>query len=60
MDHLNVVLQVFEEHQLFDKYSKCEFLLRFVEFICHIISSEGVEVDAKKSSCWKIGLGYWL
>ena len=29
-------------------YSKCEFWLRSVTFLFHIISSEGVEVDQRK------------
>ena len=28
MDYLGVVVQVLKEHQLFAKYSKCEFWLR--------------------------------
>ena len=47
MNHLRVVLQVLKEHQLFSKYSKCEFWLRSVAFLGHIISSEGIEVDPK-------------
>ena len=49
IDHLRVVLKVFKEHQLFAKYSKCEFLLRSVVFLGHVICSEGVEVDPKKT-----------
>lgn len=49
MVHLKVVLQVLKEYQLFAEYSKCEFWLKFVAFIGHIISSEGLEVDPKKT-----------
>ena len=55
MNHLRVVLQVLKEHQLFAKYRKCEFCLRLVTFICHIIYSEGVEVDPRKTEVVK----YW-
>ena len=48
MDHLMVVLQVLKENKLFSKYNKCDFWLRWVTFLCHIISSEGVEVDPRK------------
>ena len=37
MDHLRVVLQVHKECQVFAKYSKCEFWLRSVAFLGHII-----------------------
>ena len=49
MNHFNVVMQVFKEHQLFAKYTKCEFWLRSVTFLGHIISSEIVEVDPRKT-----------
>ena len=48
MYHLRVVLQVLKENQQSAKYSKCEFWLRLVEFLGHIISSEGVEFDPRK------------
>ena len=48
MDYSNVVLQLLKENQLLAKYSKCEFWLRSVTFLGHIISSEGVEVDPQK------------
>ena len=53
MDHLRVVLQVLKENQLFVKCSKCKFWLRSVEFLGHIISSEGVEVDPRKMKAVK-------
>ena len=46
--HLRVELQVLKEHKLFSMYRKYEFWLRLVTFLGHIISSEVVEVDAKK------------
>ena len=48
MNRLRVVLQGLKENQLFAKYSKCEFWLRSVAFLGHIISREGVEVDPRK------------
>ena len=49
LDHLSVVLKILKENQLFAKYSKCEFWLRSLVFLSHIISSEGVEVDPRKT-----------
>ena len=48
MGHLTVVLKVLKKHQLFCKYSKCEFWLRQVAFLGHIISRQGIKVYLKK------------
>ncbi|KAF3625841.1 hypothetical protein FXO38_26150 [Capsicum annuum] len=48
VDHLRIVLQTLRDHQLFDNFSKCEFWLRSVAFLGHIISSEGIRVDSQK------------
>ena len=53
MDHLRVVLQVLKENQLFSKYNKCEFWLRSVAFLRHIIYSERVKVDPRKTKAIK-------
>ena len=53
MNHLRVVLQVLKEHVLFAKYSKCLIWLRSLPFLGHIISSEGVEVDPRKTAVVK-------
>ena len=46
--HLKVVLQTLKDHELFAKFSKCEFWLQSIAFLCHIISSEGIRVDSQK------------
>ena len=53
MRHLRIVLQVLKDNQLFAKFSKCEFWLRFVAFLRHIVSSEGVEVYPRKTEVVK-------
>ncbi|KAA3488352.1 DNA/RNA polymerase superfamily protein [Gossypium australe] len=49
-NHLRIVLQTLRDKQLFAKFSKCEFWLREVEFLGHIISAEGIRVDSSKIS----------
>jgi hypothetical protein len=44
-EHLNLVLQVPREHQLYDKFSKSEFFQNQVHYLGHVISEEGVVVD---------------
>ena len=39
MDHLRIMLQVLKNQQLFAKFSKCEFWLRSIAFLGHIVSS---------------------
>ena len=46
--HLRVVLQTLREHQLYAKFSKCEFWLTEVRFLGHMVSASGVSVDLKK------------
>ena len=47
-EHLRIVLQTLREQKLYAKFSKCEFWLKSVSFLGHIISEEGVSVDPKK------------
>ncbi|WMV29770.1 hypothetical protein MTR67_023155 [Solanum verrucosum] len=50
-DHINnlrIVLQIHKERQLFAKFSKHEFWLRFMAFLGHIVSSKGIKVDQSK------------
>ena len=46
--HLRLVLQTLREHQLYVKFSKCEFWLDQVAFLGHVVSEEGIQVDLKK------------
>jgi hypothetical protein len=46
--HLRLVLQKLRENQLYTKLSKCEFWLKEVSFLGHIISKGGLYVDPSK------------
>ena len=46
--HLRVVLETLRKEQLYAKLGKCEFWLREVSFLGHIILEEGIQVDQKK------------
>jgi hypothetical protein len=43
-----LVLQTLREHQLYTKFSKCEFYQDKVEYLGHEISGEGISVDREK------------
>jgi hypothetical protein len=47
-DHLRVMIQRLRDHQLYAKFSKCEFWINEVPFLGHVISSEGITVDPSK------------
>jgi hypothetical protein len=42
------VPQRLRDHQLYAKFSKCEFWINEVPFLGHMISSEGIVVDPGK------------
>ena len=46
--HLKIVLQTLREKKLYDKLSKCNFWLKKVSFLGHIVSAEGIRVDPTK------------
>ena len=47
-EHLRVVLQVLKEKKLYEKLSKCEFWLKEVSFLGHVISGSVIVVDPSK------------
>ncbi|KAH0709250.1 hypothetical protein KY284_010677 [Solanum tuberosum] len=53
IDHLRIVLQILKDQQLYAKFSICEFWLRSIAFLGHIVLSKGIEVDLKKMDAVK-------
>jgi hypothetical protein len=47
-EHLRLVLQKLRENQLYAKLNKCEFWLKEVSFLGHIISEEGISIGPSK------------
>jgi hypothetical protein len=47
-EHLRLVLQVLREHQLYAKFSKCDFFQKQIHYLGHVMSKEGVAVDPDK------------
>ncbi|KAJ8763668.1 hypothetical protein K2173_003140 [Erythroxylum novogranatense] len=47
-DHLRVALETLRKNELYAKFDKCEFWLREVVFLGHVISERGVHVDPQK------------
>ncbi|XP_028074359.1 uncharacterized protein LOC114276745 [Camellia sinensis] len=46
--HLRIVLQVLRDNKLYAKASKCEFWLKEVKFLGHVVSKNGILVDPTK------------
>ena len=43
-----MVFCTLSEHQLYAKFSKCEFWLDHVQFLGHVVSKDGISVDSAK------------
>ena len=47
-EHLRLVLMKLQEHRLYAKFSKCEFWLPEVTYLCHVTSAKGIAVNPKR------------
>ncbi|KAI3764894.1 hypothetical protein L2E82_14911 [Cichorium intybus] len=47
-NHLRMVLEVLKKEKLYAKFSKCEFWMREVQFLGHVVSIQGIKVDPAK------------
>ncbi|GJU14589.1 putative reverse transcriptase domain-containing protein [Tanacetum coccineum] len=47
-EHLKLILKLLKKEELYAMFSKCEFWLSKVQFLGHMIDSEGIHVDPAK------------
>jgi hypothetical protein len=47
-EHLRQILELLRKEQLYAKFSKCEFWMREVQFLGHVVSTKGIQVDPSK------------
>nr|GEZ99298.1 putative reverse transcriptase domain-containing protein [Tanacetum cinerariifolium] len=47
-EHLKAILELLEKEELYAKFSKCEFWIPKVQFLGHVINSQGIYVDPAK------------
>ncbi|GJW24675.1 putative reverse transcriptase domain-containing protein [Tanacetum coccineum] len=47
-EHLKAVLELLKKEKLYAKFSKCEFWIPMVQFLGHVIDSQGIHVDPAK------------
>ncbi|GJV52909.1 putative reverse transcriptase domain-containing protein [Tanacetum coccineum] len=48
VEHLRLVLELLKKEKLYAKFSECEFWLREVLFLGHVINGNGIHVDPSK------------
>jgi hypothetical protein len=53
LKHLKLVLEIFKEHQLYAKASKCQFGSLEVDYLGHVLSEDGVKADPAKIEVMK-------
>ncbi|GJZ16094.1 putative reverse transcriptase domain-containing protein [Tanacetum coccineum] len=57
VEHLRLVLELLKKEKLYAKFSKCEFWLRELQFLGHVINGNGIHVDPSKIEAvknWKV------
>ncbi|GJR13774.1 putative reverse transcriptase domain-containing protein [Tanacetum coccineum] len=47
-EHLKLILELLKKEELYAKFSKCEFWIPKVQFLGHVIDSEGIHMDLAK------------
>ena len=47
-EHLKIVLQELREHQLYAKFSKCDFFKDKIQYLGHVVTEERISVDPEK------------
>ncbi|GJU31638.1 hypothetical protein Tco_1175227 [Tanacetum coccineum] len=48
VDHLRIILELLRKEKLYAKFSKCDFWISIVQFLRHVIDSQGIHVDPAK------------
>ncbi|KAK9064954.1 hypothetical protein SSX86_016337 [Deinandra increscens subsp. villosa] len=46
--HLRLILELLKKEELYAKFSKCDFWIREVHFLGHVINDQGIHVDPTK------------
>ncbi|GKD49765.1 reverse transcriptase domain-containing protein [Tanacetum coccineum] len=44
-NHLRIILELLRKEELYAKFSKCDFWISIVQFLRHVIDSQGIYVD---------------
>ncbi|GJW21462.1 putative reverse transcriptase domain-containing protein [Tanacetum coccineum] len=47
-NHLRIIVELLKKEKLYAKFSKCDFWINIVQFLGHVIDSQGIHVDPAK------------
>ncbi|GJZ81828.1 putative reverse transcriptase domain-containing protein [Tanacetum coccineum] len=47
-NNMRIILELLKKEKLYAKFSKCDFWIRIVQFLGHLIDSQGLHVDPAK------------
>ncbi|KAI3756076.1 hypothetical protein L1987_55889 [Smallanthus sonchifolius] len=47
-EHLRLIMELLKREQLYAKFSKCEFWIREVKFLGHVVNEKGIHVNPSK------------
>ncbi|GJX17776.1 putative reverse transcriptase domain-containing protein, partial [Tanacetum coccineum] len=47
-NHLRIILELLQKEKFYAKFSKCDFWIHIVQFLGHLIDSQGLRVDPAK------------
>ncbi|GJV17099.1 reverse transcriptase domain-containing protein [Tanacetum coccineum] len=47
-DHLRTILKLLKKEKLYAKFSKCDFWVSIIQFLRHVIDSQGIHADPSK------------
>ncbi|GKC85077.1 putative reverse transcriptase domain-containing protein [Tanacetum coccineum] len=47
-NHLRIILESLKKEKLYVKFSKCDFQISIVQFLGHVIDSQGIHIDPAK------------
>ncbi|GKB84621.1 putative reverse transcriptase domain-containing protein, partial [Tanacetum coccineum] len=52
-DHLRIILELLRKEELYAKFSKCDFWTSIMQFLRHVIDSQGIHVDPTRIEAFK-------
>ncbi|KAD3336887.1 hypothetical protein E3N88_32406 [Mikania micrantha] len=52
-EHLQLALELLRQEKLYAKLSKCDFWIREVQFLGHVVNEQGIHVDKSKMEAIK-------